>query len=150
MTTDDDTPIADATKNSGKPGMNWRLRLAGLLLLTQGALMEGGVFIGFLVLTALGLSQNEAGAHFEFIVPFFQDHLYLMMVMSGIFGALRVVGAVGVLRNRMWGLSLSIINCVSTLILMMFMLPAGLADGLLSGTALVLLLMVVHKGKSIE
>ena len=33
------------------------------------------------------------------------------------------------------------INCVVTMILMMFMLPAGIMDGILSGAALLLMLM---------
>lgn len=103
--------------------------------------MELGTFIGFLVLVAVGASQPDVSGHFSFIVPFFNEHLYLMMAMSGIFGALRVVGAIGLWKNRAWGYGLSIINCVVTLILMIFMLPAGLVDGLLSGGALVLLLM---------
>lgn len=51
-----------------------------------------------------------------------------------------VVGAIGVLRNRIWGLALSVINCVVTMALMIFLLPAGLVDGVLAGTALILLL----------
>ena len=35
---------------------------------------------------------------------------------------------------------LSAINCVITLALMIFMLPAGLADGLFAGSALLLIL----------
>lgn len=60
------------------------------------------------------------------------------MVMSGIFGVLRTAGAIGVLRDRMWGLALSFVMCVVTLVLMLFLLPAGIADGILSGGALVL------------
>ncbi len=61
--------------------------------------------------------------------------------MAGIFGALRVIGAIGLLRDRMWGFALSLINSIVTLVLMLFMLPAGIADGVLSGGAVVLLLV---------
>ena len=64
-----------------------------------------------------------------------------MTVMGVIYGVLRLIGAIGLLKNRMWGLALSIINCVTTMILMMFMLPAGIMDGILAGTALVLILI---------
>lgn len=40
----------------------------------------------------------------------------------------------------MWGLALTVVNCSVTMALMIFMLPAGLVDGLLSCTALVLAL----------
>jgi ABC-type uncharacterized transport system permease subunit len=38
-----------------------------------------------------------------------------------------------------WGVALSAAMCVVTLVLMIFLLPAGIADGILSGIALVLL-----------
>ncbi|MCT4574522.1 hypothetical protein N3930_47335, partial [Bacillus thuringiensis] len=64
-----------------------------------------------------------------------------MMAMGGVFAALRIIGAAGLLRNRMWGYALSLITCSATLVLMMFMLPAGIADGILAGGALILLLL---------
>ena len=99
------------------------------------------MFAGLLVLLALGIPQDAVieRAH-VFSLPYLNDNLYLMMAMSGIFAALRIVGAVGLLRDRAWGLALSLANCVVTLTLMIFLLPAGLLDGVLSGTALVLIL----------
>ncbi len=103
--------------------------------------MEGLPFLGLLVLLALGVDASVPARGFSFIVPFFNENLYLMMAISGVFGVLRIVGAIGLLKNRMWGYWLSIVNCVVALTLMIFMLPAGIADGLLSGTALILLLV---------
>ncbi|WP_240658707.1 hypothetical protein [Microbacterium sp. CPCC 204701] len=143
------SPASELQPSRASAGETWTLRIAGILLLAQGAVMELGVFIGLLVLTASGVPQEDAGERFSFIVPFLQENLYLMMAMSGIFGALRVVGAIGVLRNRMWGFSLSVINCSVTLTLMVFLLPAGMADGLLSGTALVLLLIAFYGSRPI-
>ena len=48
----------------------------------------------------------------------------MMMVMGAIYGIFRLVGAIGLLKNRMWGFVLSVINCVITITLMMFLLPA--------------------------
>ena len=47
----------------------------------------------------------------------------MILFMGAIFGVMRIIGAIGLLKNRMWGLALSVINCVVTMILMMFMLP---------------------------
>ena len=126
---------------SQKKSARSQLKWAAWLQLVQGILMEGLPFLGLLVLLALNIDAGMLTRGFSFIVPFFDDHLYLMMAISGVFATLRIVGSVGVLRNRMWGYSLSLINCVVTLVLMIFMLPAGIADGMLSGAALVLLLM---------
>jgi uncharacterized membrane protein (DUF2068 family) len=119
-----------------------QLRVAGVLLLLQGVLMEGLVALSLPVLLAMGLSTADLPAGFHvFALPYLNENIALMMLMSGIFGALRTIGAIGVLRNRVWGFGLSVINCAVTLVLMIFMLPAGVADGLLSGGALALLLL---------
>lgn len=103
--------------------------------------MEGLVVVGVVILLMCGIPQGVITERADiFALPYLQDNLYLMMAMSGVFAALRVIGAVALWRNRLWGLVLSLINCVVTLVLMIFLLPAGIADGLLSGTALVLIL----------
>ena len=98
------------------------------------------MFVALFPLLAIGVDFGAVGQYFSFNVPYFQEHLIDMMLLSGVFGAIRVVGAIGVLRNRLWGLALSVINCVVTMVLMVFMLPAGIVDGLLACSALVLLL----------
>lgn len=50
----------------------------------------------------------------------------MMMVMGAMYGVLRLIGAIGLLKNRMWGLAISVINCIITISLMMFLLPAGI------------------------
>lgn len=110
-------------------------------MMIHGGLMEIG---GCLMLIPVLLMQTEAvdpSRYFSFIVPYFQENLYMMMIMGAIYGVIRVAGAIGLWRNRKWGLALSVINCVVTMILMMFMLPAGIMDGILSGAALLLMLM---------
>jgi hypothetical protein len=119
---------------------NRSYRAAAVLMLVHGALMEVGVFVALVPLLALGVDFDTVGQYFSFNVPFFQEHLVDMMVLSGVFGITRIIGAIGVLRNRLWGLALSVINCVVTMVLMVFMLPAGILDGLLACSALVLLL----------
>ena len=98
------------------------------------------MFVALFPLLAIGVDFGAVGQYFSFNVPYFQEHLIDMMLLSGLFGAIRVFGAIGVLRNRLWGLALSVINCVVTMVLMVFMLPAGIVDGLLACSALVLLL----------
>ena len=117
-----------------------RYRAAAVLMIVHGALMEFGVFVALVPLLALGVDFDTVGQYFSFNVPFFQEHLVDMMVLSGVFGITRIIGAIGVLRNRLWGLALSVTNCVVAMMLMVFMLPAGIVDGLLACSALVLLL----------
>ena len=82
----------------------------------------------------------RSNQYFSFIVPYFRENMNLMLVMGAIYGIVRIIGAIGLLKNRMWGLVLSVINCVITMALMMFMLPAGIMDGILATTALILML----------
>jgi uncharacterized membrane protein (DUF2068 family) len=117
------------------------LRAAAVLLLAQGVLMEGLVAVGLVVLLVLGVPQSTLTDNAQvFALPYLQEHLHLMMAMSGIFAALRITAGIGLWRDRLWGLALAAIMCAVTLVLMVFLLPAGLLDGVLSGTALVLLL----------
>lgn len=113
---------------------------AAALQMMQAILMELTPFVGLFVLLLLGIDVSALPGGFSFVVPFFQENLPLMMVMSGIFGTLRLLGAIGLLRNRMWGYALSMLTCTVTLVLMPFMLPAGILDGVLTGAAVVLLL----------
>ena len=124
-----------------------QIRWAAWLQLAQGAAMEGLPFLGLGALLLFKVDPDLLAHGFSFIVPFFNENLYLMMAMSGVFAALRITGAIGLLKNRMWGYQLSLVNCTVTLVLMIFMLPAGIADGLLAGGALILLLMA-HYGRS--
>jgi hypothetical protein len=88
---------------------------------------------GVRVLLALKIPQASIVENADvFALPYLQDNLYLIMVMSGIFATLRVLGVVGLLRNRLWGLGLSIADCIVTLALMACLLPAGF-QGFASG-----------------
>ncbi|MBX3093330.1 MAG: hypothetical protein KF680_02130 [Cryobacterium sp.] len=135
--------VVSAGSTDARSMSSRRVRVAGTLQLIQGGLMEGLPFLGLLVALALGIDQAAVTERAQiFALAYLNDNLYLMMIMSGIFGALRVVASIGLFTNRMWGLVLSLVMCTVTLVLMTFMLPAGIVDGLLSGTALVLLLTV--------
>lgn len=68
---------------------------------------------------------------------------------GAMYGVLRLIGAIGFLKNRMWGLVLSVMNCVITIALMMFLLPAEIMDGILAGSALVLMLTQYFGDKKI-
>ncbi len=116
-----------------------RFRVAAWLVIAQGVVMEMGAPLALPVFLVTGLDQKDVGEHFRFALPYLQNNLYLLMIMSGIFGSLRVLGGIGILRDRLWGLGITLVMCVVTLVLMVFMLPAGIADGLLSGGALVLI-----------
>ena len=62
-------------------------------------------------------------------------------VVAGLFwGMMRLIGAVALWKNLKWGLALSVVNCVIALALMMSLLPFGIMDGVLAGSALILML----------
>ena len=118
-------------------------------MIIHGGFMElGGVFCMIPALL-LGTDKLDIGQYFEFKLQYFQDNLYMMMVMGAIYGVLRLIGAIGLLKNRMWGLALSLIVSTITITLMMFLLPAGIMDGILAGSALTLILMQYYGEKRI-
>ena len=117
-----------------------RYKIAAWLMIIHGGFMEIGGVLCALPALILGSGKFDIGQYFSFKLQYFQDNLYMILFMGAIFGVMRIIGAIGLLKNRMWGLSLSVINCVVTMILMMFMLPFGIQDGLLACIALVLIL----------
>lgn len=117
-----------------------RYRIAAWLMIVHGGFMEiGGVFCAIPALI-FGSDKFDIGQYFSFKLQYFQDNLYMILFMGAIFSVMRIIGSIGLLKNKMWGLALSIINCCITMILMMFMLPFGIQDGLLACSALVLIL----------
>ena len=117
-----------------------RYKIAAWLMIIHGGFMEIGGVLCALPAPILGSGKFDIGQYFSFKLQYFQDNLYMILFMGAIFGVMRIIGAIGLLKNRMWGLALSVINCVVTMILMMFMLPFGIQDGLLACIALVLIL----------
>lgn len=111
--------------------------------------MEIGGCFCLIPIFILGADRFDINEYISFIVPYFQDSMNLMLIMGMLYGIVRVIGAIGLWKNRMWGLALSIINCVITMALMMFMLPAGIMDGILACSALILILTQYFGDKKI-
>jgi hypothetical protein len=115
-------------------------KIASVLMIVHGGFMELGGCLALIPVVIGGSGRMDMAQYFSFIVPYLQDNLPLMMLMGGIYGAVRLIGAIALWKNRMWGLVLSLINCIVTMALMIFMLPAGIFDGILACTALILIL----------
>lgn len=117
-----------------------RYKIAAILMIIHGFFME---ICGSLSLIPVFILRNDnfdINSYFSFIVPYFRDNMNLMLIVGALYGIIRIIGAVGLWKNRIWGLWLSVINCVITLALMIFMLPAGIADGIFAAAALILIL----------
>lgn len=126
-----------------------KYKIAALLMVIHGGLMELGGVLCMIPALIWGTDRFNISQYFEFKLPYFQDNLYMMIIMGAIYGIFRLIGAIGLLKNRMWGLALSVINCVVTITLMMFLLPAGIMDGILAGSALILILIQYFGKKKI-
>ena len=113
-----------------------RYKVAAILLIIHGIIEIAG-FFAVLPIWLFGAEQIDA---ISFAMPFLQDNLNLAVVAGVIWGTIRIIGAIGLLKNLMWGFALSMINSVITLALMMFMLPFGIKDGIIVCVVLVLLL----------
>lgn len=112
-----------------RPTLNWA---AGLVAI------HGGVEV------AAGCAALVAPAPSKVTIFAFEplmQHFALVGSIGLILGALRLVAAAAILRNRLWGWALGLVLCVVTLNLMLFMIPSGVGDGILSGTAIILLLV---------
>ncbi len=117
-----------------------KYKIASILMFIHGAFMEIGGCICIIPALILGSDNFDMSKYFSFIIPYLQENLYMMSIIGLIYGIVRIIGAIGLYKNKMWGLVLSIINCVITMALMIFMLPAGIMDGILACSSLVLIL----------
>ncbi len=126
-----------------------KYKSAAILMIIHGGFMEIGGILAMIPALLFGTDKFDIGQFFEFKLSYFQENLYMMMVMSAIYGVLRLIAAIGLLKNRMWGLALAVITSIITLTLMMFLLPAGIMDGILSGSVLVLILIQYYGDKKI-
>ena len=87
-------------------------------MMIHGAFMEIGGCFCLIPIFILGADKFNINEYISFIVPYFQENMDLMLIMGMLYGIVRVIGAVGLWKNRMWGLVLSILNCIITMILM--------------------------------
>ncbi len=126
-----------------------KYKIAAILMIIHGAFMEIGGCLCLIPIFVMESDKFDINKYFSFIVPYFQNNMNLMLIMGTIYGIVRVIGAIGLWKNKMWGLTLSIINCVITMTLMMFMLPAGIIDGILACSALILILVQYFGNKKI-
>ena len=81
------------------------------LMIIHGGFMEIGGILAMIPALMFETDKFDIGKYFEFKFQYFQENLYLMMIMGAMYGVLRVIGAIGLLKNRMWGFVLSVINC---------------------------------------
>lgn len=75
-----------------------KYKIAAILMIIHGGCMElGGIFC---MIPALiwGTDKFDIGQYFAFKLPYFQDNLYMMMVMGAIYSVFRVIGAIGLLK----------------------------------------------------
>ena len=126
-----------------------KYKIASVLMMIHGAFMEIGGCFCLIPIFILGADKFNINEYISFIVPYFQENMDLMLIMGMLYGIVRVIGAVGLWKNRMWGLVLSILNCIITMILMMFMLPAGIMDGVLACSSVILILTQYFGDKKI-
>ncbi len=126
-----------------------RYKIASLIMIIHGGFMEIGGALCFIPAMFFGNDKFDIGRYFSFKLPYFQDNLNMMIIIGAIYGAVRIVGAIGLLKNKMWGFMLSVINCIITMALMMFLLPAGIMDGVLASSALILMLTQYYGNKEI-
>ena len=128
---------------------NKKFKIAAILMIIHGGFMEALTGIMMMPVVINGGINDKVVSHI-FTIVFFRNNIFYMMPMAVIFGITRVAGAVGVLKNRKWGFVLSIINGVVTMNVMLFMIPAGISDGILACSALILLLTGYFEKEAIK
>jgi hypothetical protein len=104
-----------------------RYKIAAVIIILHGIIEIGGFF------SVLPVWIFD-------IEPLFEIPSADFVFAGLVWGTLRIIGGVGLLKNRMWGLVFSVINCATALAMMMTLLPFGIMDGILAGSAIILIL----------
>ena len=79
-----------------------KYKIAAILMIIHGGFMEIGGVLAMIPAFMVGMDKFDIGQYFSFKLPYFQDNLNMMIVMGAMYGILRVIAAIGLLRNRMW------------------------------------------------
>jgi len=107
-----------------------RFKIAAIIIIIHGFIEIGGLF----AVLPLWLGAEQSAW-----VPF--DPPSPLIVIGGvIWGVFRLISGFALYKNRMWGFWFSAILCVKALSTMFYILPFGLMDAVLGGTALILML----------
>ncbi|MCL2168712.1 MAG: hypothetical protein FWB74_01640 [Defluviitaleaceae bacterium] len=107
-----------------------RYKIAAIIIITHGLIEIAGLFSALPV---------WLGAQIPDFIPF-EPPPPEIVIGGVILGILRIIGAVGLLKNLKWGLALSIFTCALAIIKMFDFMPFGIMDAALGSSALILML----------
>ncbi len=68
-----------------------KYKVAAVIMIIHGGFMELGGVLCMITALLLGIGRFDIGQYFEFKLPYFQDNLYMMMVMGAIYGVIRLI-----------------------------------------------------------
>ena len=74
-----------------------KYKIASVLMIIHGALIEIGGCFCLIPVFILGADRFDINEYFSFIVPYFQNSMNLMLIMGMLYGIVRVIGAIGLL-----------------------------------------------------
>ena len=117
-----------------------RYKVAAIIIIIHGLIEIGGFF---------SVLPIWLGADVGAFVPF-EPPPPIIVIGGVIWGVLRLIGGVGLLKNLKWGFALSLITCVIAISAMFEHLPFGLMDATLAGVALILMLTQYFGKKKVD
>ena len=106
-----------------------RYKAAAIIIMLHGFVEIGG-FLAVLPIWLFGVEPIE-------FIPLPTSEVVIVGLIWGVF---RLISGIGLFKNLMWGFTLSVINCVIAIAMMMHILPFGIMDGVLGSVALILIL----------
>lgn len=80
--------------------MVFQIWIASLIMIIHGGFMEVGGAFCFVLAVFFGNDIFDIGKYFSFKLPYFQDNLNMMIVTGAIYGVVRTVGAIGLLKTK--------------------------------------------------
>jgi hypothetical protein len=125
------SPAGTRGPGPGGRGARWMLRGGSALLIVHGLLEVLPVL--------MLLSPNVPAPHFSF--EGVADAWPATAIVGVVLGLLRLAAAGGILANRLWGWVLGVLLSTVTFAMLTLYLPFGVADAVLAGGALLMLIV---------
>ncbi|MCL2532009.1 MAG: hypothetical protein FWE40_07625 [Oscillospiraceae bacterium] len=107
-----------------------KFKAAAIIIIAHGVIEIGGLF----AVLPIWLGA-EAAAWVPFAPPAPE-----ILIGGVIWGVLRLIGGIGLWKNRKWAFVLAAISCAIAMAAIFEVLPFGLMDAVLGGAALILML----------
>lgn len=80
-----------------------KYKIAAIIMIIHGGIIEIGACLSIIIIWIFDFKKIDLNNYFSFIIPNLKENLVMVLILGGIYGVVRVIGAIGLLKSKMWG-----------------------------------------------